>query len=211
MSKRMGGVAMITAATFLAFYSMPTQKEEVSHQVTENQERDLLRGGDLVPPTNQVPLTLVDTIDGDTIKVRVNGKLETVRYLLVDTPESKNPNKCVQHYAKEAFLRNSELVKSGNLTLELERENTRDTYGRLLAYVYVNGESIQGTLLKEGYARVAYIMNPPYKYLEQFKEDESLAKREKINVWSRLDFVTNWGFNGCIQEKVGFLKGIYDR
>jgi micrococcal nuclease len=198
MSKRMGGVAMITAATFLAFYSMPTQKEEVSHQVTENQERDLLRGGDLVPPTNQVPLTLVDTIDGDTIKVRVNGKLETVRYLLVDTPESKNPNKCVQHYAKEAFLRNSELVKSGNLTLELERENTRDTYGRLLAYVYVNGESIQGTLLKEGYARVAYIMNPPYKYLEQFKEDESLAKREKVNVWSRLNFVTNWGFNGCL-------------
>lgn len=37
----MGGVAMITAATFLAFYTMPTQKEEtaqkVSLPVTESQ------------------------------------------------------------------------------------------------------------------------------------------------------------------------------
>jgi micrococcal nuclease len=68
----------------------------------------------------------------------------------------------------------------------------------MLAYVYVDGESIQGTLLKEGYARVAYIMNPPYKYLETFREDESLAKREKVNIWSRWNFVANWGFNGCL-------------
>jgi len=32
-------------------------------------------------PTGQVPFILVDTIDGDTIKVRVEGKIETVRYL----------------------------------------------------------------------------------------------------------------------------------
>ncbi|SDN63936.1 nuclease homologue [Bacillus sp. OK048] len=106
---------------------------------------------------------------------------------------------CVQLYATEAFLRNSELVKSGRLTLEFEQGNTRDSYGRLLAYVYVDGESIQGTLLKEGYARVAYIMNPPYKYLESFRNEENLAKRKKINIWSRFNFVTNWGFNGCLQ------------
>jgi micrococcal nuclease len=203
MRKRTGGVAIIAAATFLAFYSLPSKKEEtaqeVSLQVTENQVSDLLKGEAFVLPTNQVPINLVDIIDGDTIKVRVNRKMETVRYLLIDTPESKNPKMCVQLYAKEAFLRNSELVKNGKLTLEFEQGNTRDSYGRLLAYVYVDGESIQSMLLKEGYARVAYIMNPPYKYLEQFRKDESLAKREKINIWSRLDFVTHWGFNGCLQ------------
>jgi micrococcal nuclease len=201
MRKRMGGVAMITAATFLASYSLPSHneemKQEVSTHVTENQESNL-PGNPIVLLTNQVPITLVDTIDGDTIKVRINGKMETVRYLLVDTPESKNPKKCVQPYAKEAFFRNSELIKSGNLTLEFEQGNTRDTYGRLLAYVYVDGESIQGTLLKEGYARVAYIMDPPYKYLKQFREDESLARRERTNIWSKLNFVTNGGFNGCL-------------
>lgn len=105
---------------------------------------------------------------------------------------------CVQAYAREAFLRNSKLVKSGKLTLEFQKGNIRDSYGRLLAYVFVDGESIQGTLLKEGYARVAYILSPPYKYLEQFREAESLAKRGEINVWSRGDFTSELGFSGCI-------------
>jgi micrococcal nuclease len=114
MRKRMGGVAMITAATFPAFHSTPTQKEEIAQEVrlpvTENQGNNLPKGEAFVP-TNQVPITLVDVIDGDTIKVRVNGKIESVRYLFIDTPESKNPNKCVQLYAKEAFLRNSRASK----------------------------------------------------------------------------------------------------
>lgn len=182
-------MAMIAASTCIAFYSLPLQKEEIAQkktmQVTENQG-------------SKIPIMLIDIIDGDTIKVQVNRKIETVRYLLIDTPESKNRKTCVQLYAKEAFLRNSELVKSGKLTLEFEPGNTRDSYGRMLAYVFVDGKSVQGTLLKEGYARVAYIMNPPYKYLEPFRKDENSAKRDKTNIWSRQDFVKSWGFNGCL-------------
>jgi micrococcal nuclease len=199
MRKRWAGVVSVTAATFLTFYSSSPQKEEIvqefSLKESENQESHLLKGES---DGNQVSVTLIEAIDGDTIKVLLNGKIETVRYLLIDTPESKNPNRCVQPYAKEAYLRNSELVKSGKLTLEFEQGDTRDSYGRLLAYVYVNGESIQGTLLKEGYARVDYVLNPPYKYLELFREDVRLAKRVKVNIWSRFDFVTNWGYNDCL-------------
>jgi micrococcal nuclease len=188
MRKRTGAIAMIAAATSIAFYSMPSQIEESVQEINLQETENLVSG---------VPVTLVDIIDGDTINVNVNGKMEAVRYLLMDTPESKNPKMCVQRYAKEAFLRNSELVKSGKLTLEFEQGNTRDAYGRLLAYVFVDGKSIQGTLLREGYARVAYIMNPPYKYLEQLWREESLAKMDNINIWSRLNFVTYGGFNGC--------------
>lgn len=199
MRKGLVGIATIVAATFLTIYSSPPQKEEIvqvfSLQEFQNQESHLLK---VEPGVNQGSVTLIETIDGDTIKVRLNGKTETVRYLLVDTPESKHPNICVQPYAEEAYLRNSELVKSGKLTLEFEQGNTRDSYGRLLAYVFVDGQSIQGTLLKEGYAKVAYIMNPPYKYLEQFREIEGLAKRVKKNIWSREGFVTIWGFNACL-------------
>ena len=106
MKKRMGGVAVITAATLLAFYPLSALKEQMvkegSLQVMENPESEGLKGKNFVYPDDQVPVTLVDTIDGDTIKVWVNGKIETVRYLLIDTPESKNPNMCVQLYAKEA-------------------------------------------------------------------------------------------------------------
>ncbi|NWQ43332.1 thermonuclease family protein [Bacillus sp. EB106-08-02-XG196] len=189
MRKETRGIAMIAAAACLAFYSYPIEKEEHVVEnalpVTENQVR-------------KVPIRLVEIIDGDTIRGMVNGKLETVRYLLIDTPESKNPKTCVQFYAKEAFLRNQELANSGEITIELEEGNTRDAYGRLLAYVYVDGESIQGTLLREGYARVAYIMNPPYKYLEHLRKEENIAIRKNINIWSRLNFVSNRGFNGCL-------------
>jgi micrococcal nuclease len=143
MRKSTGAIAMFAAVTCIAYFSGSALEEENVQetllQVTENQ-------------VCVVPATLVAIIDGDTIKVMVNGKIETVRYLLIDTPESKSPKTCVQPYAKEAFLRNSELVKSGKITLEFEQGNTRDSYGRMLAYVYVDGESIQGTLLKEGYA-----------------------------------------------------------
>jgi micrococcal nuclease len=77
-------------------------------------------------------------------------------------------------------------------------ENRRDSYGRLVAYVYVDGQSVQETLLKEGFARVGYIMNPPYKYLTLYRDNESLAKRSQLNIWSRPNFVTKWGFNGCV-------------
>ncbi|WP_213145776.1 thermonuclease family protein [Neobacillus citreus] len=148
-------------------------------------------------PEDQFPVTLVETIDGDIIKVRVMGKIETDRYLLIDTPESKKPGRCVQPYAKEAFERNNELVKNGSLTLEVEPGNRRDGYGRLLAYVYVDGKSVQETLLKEGLARVGYMMDPPYKYLNLNKDNENQARRSQINIWSRSGFVTKWGIEGC--------------
>lgn len=39
-----------------------------------------------------IPVKLIETVDGDTIKVNYKDKEETVRYLLIDTPESKNQN-----------------------------------------------------------------------------------------------------------------------
>jgi micrococcal nuclease len=146
-----------------------------------------------------VPVTLVETVDGDTIKVKMNGKIETVRYLLIDTPESKKPGMCVQPYAKEVYSRNDALVKEGRLTLEFEEGNSRDSYDRLLAYVFINGDSVQEKLLKEGFARVAYIMDPPYKYLNLFPNDENWAKSNHINIWSRRNYVSYMGFIGCSQ------------
>jgi len=57
--------------------------------------------------------------------VNYKGKEETVRYLLVDTPESKKLDTCVQPYAKAAAERNRELVNSGQLSLEFGNGNER--------------------------------------------------------------------------------------
>ncbi|WP_275677599.1 thermonuclease family protein [Neobacillus drentensis] len=200
MRKRVAGCALIAATSILAFHPIGTQNKEDTgnEQIIQNEARI---GDSIVEEAGSgVPVTWVATIDGDTIKVRVEGNIETVRYLLIDTPESKKPGMCVQPFAMEAFQRNEELVRAGEITLEVEKGNDRDSYGRLLAYVFVNGNSVQETLLKEGLARVAYIIHPPYRYLERYLEDENLAKIEKRNIWGKANYVTQWGFSGCGSE-----------
>ncbi|MBU5245186.1 thermonuclease family protein [Bacillus halotolerans] len=153
-----------------------------------------------------VDVTLDRAVDGDTIKVKYNGNVDTVRYLLVDTPESKKPDSCVQPYGEDASKRNKELVSDGKLQLEFDKGDHRDKYGRLLAYVYVDGKSVQETLLKEGLARVAYVYEPNTKYIDQFKKDEQEAKSEKLSIWSKNGYVTDRGFNGCVKEKNTAVK-----
>lgn len=80
-----------------------------------------------------VDVTLDRAVDGDTIKVKYNGNVDTVRYLLVDTPESKKPDSCVQPYGEDASKRNKELVSDGKLQMEFDKGDHRDKYGRLLA------------------------------------------------------------------------------
>jgi micrococcal nuclease len=185
MRKKLAGGAFLIAAALFAV--QPSETPTGNNQVKDT------TGIVVNKEPEQIPITLLETIDGDTIKARVNGKVETIRYLLVDTPESKKPGMCVQPFAEEAFQR----VREGRLSLEMEEGPTRDTYNRLLAYVYVDGQSVQETLIKEGYARVAYIMDPPYKYLILFKIDENLAKMSKLRIWSTRDYVSYKGFNGC--------------
>lgn len=145
-------------------------------------------------------VTLVRAVDGDTIKVKYNGKVKTVRYLLVDTPETKKPNSCVQPYGKEASEENKKLVESGKLELEFDKGGT-DKYGRLLAYVYADGKSVQEQLLKDGLARVAYIYPPNTKYVDEYQKVENTAKKKHIAIWSKSGYATDKGFNGCVVGK----------
>lgn len=96
----------------------------------------------------RIPVKVEKVVDGDTIKVRVDGKLETVRFLLVDTPESVHPTKPVQPFSKEASKHTENMLEEADVQLELGI-GERDKYGRLLAYVYVDGQSVQESLLKK--------------------------------------------------------------
>ncbi|MGK4043710.1 thermonuclease family protein [Heyndrickxia oleronia] len=174
-----------------------TQNDKASSKIATSQSTNTIEDS----KKNRIPVTLTKTVDGDTIKVMYKGKEETVRYLLIDTPESKKPNTCVQPYAEKASNRNKQLVNSGNLTLEFEKSE-RDKYDRLLAYVFVNGISVQETLLKEGYARVAYIYEPPYKYLSKYEKAEDIAQQKHTNIWSQSGLVTESGFVGCASKAV---------
>lgn len=145
--------------------------------------------------TEKIPVKLVKTIDGDTIKVIYDGQEHNVRYLLIDTPETSHPQLGEQPYGQEAKQRNKELVNSGDIYLEFDVGGRLDKYGRLLAYVYVGDTLVQEQLLTEGLARVAYVYPPNTRHLDRFEKAEKVARDKKIGIWSLDEYVSPKGFN----------------
>ena len=150
----------------------------------------------------QIPVELVQTIDGDTIQVMIDGEKRNIRYLLIDTPEidHKNPGN-TEPFAVEARDRNDELLRSGQVTIEFDEGDREDKYGRLLAYIYVDGKSVQQTLLSEGYARVAYVFEPNTRYIDEFNKAEKQAKDAQKGIWEVDGYVTNRGFDVDVYSK----------
>lgn len=122
-------------------------------------------------------------IDGDTADFIINNKVKKVRFLAIDTPETKHPTKGSQPYGKEASDFTCEsLNEAKEITLEYENSKT-DKYDRVLAWVFVDGDLLQGKLVRKGLAKVAYLYDD-YKYTEKLQRLESEAKDDKLNIWS---------------------------
>lgn len=124
-------------------------------------------------------------VDGDTINVKfANGETESVRLLLIDTPESVHPNKPVQPFGEEASEFAKEVLQEGDV-VTLEKGNPeRDKYDRLLGYIWIDDVNFNELMLEEGYARIAYVYEPNTKYLDEFEKAEKKAKSEGKNIWS---------------------------
>ncbi|MFD5853767.1 thermonuclease family protein [Cytobacillus pseudoceanisediminis] len=78
--------------------------------------------------------------------------------------------------------------------MEFDVGERQDRYGRLLAYVYVNGKSVQEILLEEGLARVAYVFPPNTRYLSDYEAAEKRARDKEIGIWSIDGYATPKGF-----------------
>jgi len=150
----------------------------------------------------KIPAEVVGVIDGDTMRIIVNGKEETVRLLLVDTPETVHPTKPVQPFGPEASQYAKEMLTGKEVEIELDVRE-RDKFGRLLAYLYINGQMFNEMLLENGLARVAYVYPPNTKYVDRFKEIEKKAKQKEKGIWSIENYVTeDEGFNEKVVKEI---------
>lgn len=149
---------------------------------------------------------LQEIIDGDTLRIKYNGSSEKVRFLLVDTPETKHETLGEQPYGPEAKQFVKELLEDEK-TVYLEFDvSYRDKYKRLLAYIYTkDGISVQEELLKNGLARVAYIYDPNTKHVDWFKAIQKTAQKSAVGIWSVEDYVTNRGY-----DKEAYLAAVKD-
>ena len=131
-----GCTATIPASTAPSPTANPTTSPSVPTAV-------LAAEGPLEESTEEATVTRV--IDGDTIEVVVGGVTFTVRYIGMDTPETKAPNTPVEFMGPQAAAANAGLVEGKTVYLERDVSET-DRYGRLLRYVWLD-RGAQGWLL----------------------------------------------------------------
>jgi len=131
------------------------------------------------PPLVQAQVVRV--IDGDTIEVSIGGKLYKVRYIGIDTPETKHPDKDVEWMGPEAAAKNEELVGGKVVGLEKDVSET-DKYGRLLRYVWVGDLMVNAELVRLGYAQVS-TYPPDVKYTDLFLLLQREAREAGRGLW----------------------------
>jgi micrococcal nuclease len=143
------------------------------------------------------PAKVVRVVDGDTIKIELAGKIESVRLIGIDTPESKANKKAKKDAArsgedlkaivsmgKAAAEFTKTLVKPGDLVNIEQDVQGRDRYGRILAYVYLkSGKMLNEEIIGAGYASVMTIP-PDVRYQDRFLAAYRAAREAKRGLWA---------------------------
>jgi len=101
-----------------------------------------------------------NVVDGDTIDVIIDLGFDIlfssrVRLAGIDTPESRTTDKTEKALGLEAkeYLK-KQLKDAKSVVIRTEKMNSSEKYGRILGWIYVNGESesINNKMINDGYA-----------------------------------------------------------
>ena len=170
----LGGLA---GALFVSPTTADIDRLSVSEVRLTNRDGDitLASGGDhlvirsdelilaTVPDNGLIQVILHHITDGDTFTAYMpSGELERIRLIGIDTPEL-HP---LEPGAEAATARLAELL-DGEIFLELGRQE-RDQYGRLLAWVFVDGVLVNAELLRDGIAELM-IIPPNTRHIEELR------------------------------------------
>lgn len=140
----------------------------------------------------------VRVVDGDTITVLIDGKIQSVRLIGIDTPESKKNAKALKDSerteedlsqiirdGKRAAAFTRSLVTPGDaLFLEYDARSF-DKYGRRLCYVFLPDKTmLNERIIAAGFASVMTIP-PNVKYQDRFLRAYRAAREEGCGLWEK--------------------------
>jgi micrococcal nuclease len=124
------------------------------------------------PSTGKV----LDVIDGNTIKVLIDGIAYTVRYIGIDVPKFRP---VAEYFGQEADYKNAEFVFAKQITL-IPDAIDKDESGRLLRYVKVGDTFVNYELVLNGFASASSVLS---SCAQTFKIAEDVASQAKIGKW----------------------------
>jgi micrococcal nuclease len=118
-----------------------------------------------------------NVVDGDTIDVVIDLGFDIlfasrVRLAGIDTPESRTTDKAEKALGIEAkeYLK-KQLKDAKSVVIRTEKMDSSEKYGRILGWVYVNGdsESLNNRMINDGYAW-GYLGDTKIKDFEALKK-----------------------------------------
>ena len=124
-------------------------------------------------------------IDGETIEVRVGDQVETVRYIGVRPPVIHHPTKGADYYRQQATAANAALVEGQEVTLQ-PGAVPRDSAGRLLAFVFANGQLVNAELVRTGFAEVVTIP-PNFHFRRELLTLQVQAQMARVGIWADVE------------------------
>jgi micrococcal nuclease len=145
---------------------------------------------DALGPTGPtVEVKLISVTDGDTIRVRLDGRSVPVRYIGMDSPELTDARAAVLAVAKAAAKQNAALLKGRRIRLETDVSET-DRFKRLLRDVWVADDRspsgwtlVNLELVRRGFAQVS-TFPPDVKYVALLENAEAQARADQVGLWS---------------------------
>lgn len=147
--------------------------------------------------------TVERVVDGDTLKVSLEGESYRVRLIGVDTPESVAPDETRNIEEGDIASDFTKSIVSEGQTVYLQKDTSdTDTYDRLLRYVWleypgtdlrsidnVRDHMLNGILVYEGYAQAkSYKPDTAYDDIFNKLRDDAVANDRGISyLWSETE------------------------
>ena len=131
--------------------------------------------------------TVSDVIDGDTIRVVINGTEYPLRYIGMDTPEPDATDPTIKRMADLATAANSSMVAGQDVYLEKEESET-DQFDRLLRNVWLVDDNsdwimVNLSLVRLGYGQVS-TFPPDVRYVDELVAAQAEAEQAGIGLWA---------------------------
>jgi len=141
------GMSCSTLSSFLPANLFSDNQDEISTEIVD--EFAFIEGVDCIPDISSYEVgTLIDVIDGDSIRVEIKGSIFEVRYIGIDTPEFDSDKR---QAAMEAAEENKKILSTSPVYL-FKDKSEKDKYGRLLRYVISNDKFVNLELVRSAHA-----------------------------------------------------------
>lgn len=148
--------------------------------------------------------TVNDVVDGDTLRVFIEGKSTRVRLIGIDAPEKVVNDKLIRDITRtkdkmkptidagNAARSHMRSLISRNEPVRIEFDQDRyDKYDRMLAYVYrSDGSMLNEEMVEDGYAGLLTV-EPNTRYRQRLRKAFEKARSDRRGLWQEEIHLSN--------------------